>query len=218
MTNEHHDTPRSFRQPEIVATRRRMLNEPHIAPLTAYVENLRVKHPDWEFQDFDPLDGGVDADMLFLLEKPGPMTSARTKRKGSGFISRNNDDSTAEALFTFMKHAGIARERVVLWNVIPGWNGTIKIKAGERHSGMQELANLLKLLPNLKTVVLVGRQAGKAANFMQSMNVKIFLSAHPSPKVRNMNRAMWDQIPEQWTAASQTRPENELSTNTTGSL
>jgi hypothetical protein len=77
---EYHDTPRAFRQPEFVAVRRRMLREPHIVPLTAYVESLRAKHPDWEFQDFDPMDGGVDADMLFLLEKPGPMTSPQTKQ------------------------------------------------------------------------------------------------------------------------------------------
>jgi hypothetical protein len=210
MTIEYHDTPRNFRQPELVAMRRRMLHEPHIAPLTAYVESLRAKHPDWEFQDFDPMDGGVDADMLFLLEKPGPMTSPQTKRKGSGFISRNNDDSTAEALFTFSEQAGIDRKRMVLWNVIPGWNGTIKIKAGERRAGVEELAGLLTLLPRLKTVVLVRRQAEKAAKFMQSMNVKIFTSAHPSPKVRNMNRAMWDLIPRKWAEASRVQLENDL--------
>lgn len=179
-----------------------MLEEPHIAPLTAYVQRLRTQHPDWEFPYFDPMDGGVDADMLFLLEKPGPMTSPKTKRPGSGFISRNNDDATAEAVFMFMQQAGIDRKRVVLWNVIPGWNGTIKIKADERRAGVDELANLMQLLPKLKTVVLVGRQAGKAEKFMQSMNVNIATSAHPSPKVRSMNRAMWDRIPIQWAEAT----------------
>ncbi|MGU9804017.1 UNVERIFIED_CONTAM: uracil-DNA glycosylase [Pseudomonas sp. CM11] len=210
MTTEYHDAPRNFRQPELVAMRQRMLYEPHIAPLTAYVEGLRAKHPDWEFPDFDPMDGGINADMLFLLEKPGPMTSPQTKRKGSGFISRNNDDSTAEALFTFSEKAEIDRKRTVLWNVIPGWNGTIKIEAGERRAGVEELIGLLKLLPKLKTVVLVGRQAGRAAKFMQSMDVKIFTSAHPSPKVRNMNRAMWELIPGIWAEASRVQLENDL--------
>jgi hypothetical protein len=218
MTIEYHDTPRSFRQPEFLALRRLMLHEPHIAPLTAYVETLRAKFPDWEFQDFDPMDGGVDADMLFLLEKPGPMTSPNAKRKGSGFISRNNDDPTAEAVFTFMQQAEIDRKRVVLWNVIPGWNGTIKIKAGERRSGVEELADLLLLLPKLKTVVLVGRQAGKAAKFMQSMHVEIFPSAHPSPKVRSMNRAMWDLIPRQWAEAARTQLESDLTASVAANL
>lgn len=218
MTTEHHDAPRHFKQPELVAARRSMLHEPHIAPLTAYVEKLRAKYPDWEFQYFDPMDGGVDADMLFLLEKPGPMTSPNAKRKGSGFISRNNDDPTAEALFTFMEQAEIDRKRVVLWNVIPGWNGTIKIKPDERRAGVEELAGLLLLLPRLKTVVLVGRQAGKAAKFMQSMNLRIFPSAHPSPKVRSMNRAMWDLIPRQWAEAARTQLENDLTARAAANL
>jgi hypothetical protein len=67
--------------------------------------------------DFDPLDGGVDARILFLFEKPGPMTSE--DRGGSGFISRNNDDPTAEATFRFMQAAGIPRTLTVIWNVVP---------------------------------------------------------------------------------------------------
>jgi hypothetical protein len=63
------NTPRAFKHPEAIARRRMMPDEPHIAPLTAYVESLRVRHPTWEFQDIDPADGGVEADMLSLLEQ-----------------------------------------------------------------------------------------------------------------------------------------------------
>ncbi|SUA78185.1 hypothetical protein [Pandoraea pnomenusa] len=101
------DAPRTLRSPEAIAFRRAMLTEPHIAPLASYVAGLRQQHPAWEFLDFDPLDGGTDADMLFLLEKPGPMTSPTGKKVGSGFISRNNDDPTAEAVFDFMVRADI---------------------------------------------------------------------------------------------------------------
>jgi hypothetical protein len=38
---------------------------------------------------FDPLDGGSAAEILFLLEKPGPRTSSTGKRIGSGFNSRH---------------------------------------------------------------------------------------------------------------------------------
>lgn len=114
------DAPRTLHFLEAVALRRAMLAEPHIAPLVAYVADLRVRDPDWEFQEFDPLDGGCGAYILFLLEKPGPMTSPTDKKQGSGFISRNNDDPTAENLFNFMVTAGVERKRTVLWNVIPG--------------------------------------------------------------------------------------------------
>jgi hypothetical protein len=201
------NTPRSFKYPEAIAHRRMVLDEPHIAPLTAYVESLRAKLPAWEFQDFDPADGGIEADMLFLLEKPGPMTSSTGKRQGSGFISRNNDDPTAEALFRFMEEANIDRKRTVLWNVVPGWNGTTKVSSVECRDGLLELKNLVALLPRLETVVLVGRKAGRAEEFMRSLRLKVFTSAHPSPKVRSINRAMWDLIPKQWAAAGDGQSE-----------
>ncbi|MGF6637026.1 uracil-DNA glycosylase [Paraburkholderia sp. MM6662-R1] len=194
--------PRSFKYPEAVAHRRMMLDEPHISPLTSYVETLRAKHPTWEFQDFDPADGGIEADMLFLLEKPGPMTSRTGKRQGSGFISRNNDDPTAEATFCFMAEANIDRRRTVIWNIIPGWNGTIKVSSAECREGLDELKNLVALLPRLETVVLVGRKANNAEVFVKSLGLRVFTSAHPSPKVRSINRPMWDLIPEQWAAAA----------------
>jgi hypothetical protein len=83
-----------------------MLWEPHIAPLTAYVATLRDRGMS-EVPDFDPLDSGKDARVLFLFEKPGPKTSE--VGGGSGFISRNNDDPTAEATFRFMQEANIPR-------------------------------------------------------------------------------------------------------------
>jgi len=196
------NTPRSFKYPEAIAHRRLMLNEPHVAPLTAYVESLRAKHPTWEFQDFDPADGGVEAEMLFLFEKPGPMTSSTGKQQGSGFISRNNDDPTAEATFSFMAETNIDRKRTVIWNIISGWNGTIKVSSAECRDGLDELKNLVSLLPRLQTVVLVGRKAGNAEALMRSLGLRVFTSAHPSPKVRSINRPMWDLIPKQWAEAA----------------
>ncbi|MFP3637849.1 uracil-DNA glycosylase [Paraburkholderia sp. SIMBA_054] len=195
------DGPRALRAPEAIAARRLMLAEPHIAPLAAYVEGLRAKYPDWEFQDFDPLDGGVDADLLFLLEKPGPMTSPTGKRKGSGFISRNNDDPTAQAVFEFMVEAGIARKRTVLWNVIPGWNATIKTTRLELRRGVEELAHLLALLPNVRTVILVGRQARSAQPLLEAMNLRVFTSAHPGGQVFRFNPDQWRAIPARWKEA-----------------
>ena len=51
-------------------------------------------------------------------------------RQGSGFISRDNDDPTAEASFRFYREAGVERRQSVVWNVIPGWNSTIKVTPG----------------------------------------------------------------------------------------
>lgn len=77
--------------------------------------------------DFDPLDGGIAAEVLFLMEKPGPRTdnTGAKGHAGSGFISRDNDDPTAEAILRFMEEAGIARKRSILWNTVPWWNGEV---------------------------------------------------------------------------------------------
>jgi hypothetical protein len=203
ITSTINDAPRTLRKPEVIAELERMLGARHIEPLSRYVDGLRAKHPDWEFPDFDPLDGGVDADMLFLLEKPGPKTSATGVRKGSGFISRNNNDPTAEALFNFMVQAGITRKRTVLWNVIPGWNETIKTTSEELRRGVDELRNLLPLLPKVQSVVLVGSKAKMASALIQSMGLRVFTSAHPGPKVRSINPDLWKAIPRQWKRASE---------------
>ena len=196
--------PRSLRDPEARQARRRLLAEPHIRPLTAYVEQLRGRSPD-EFPDFDPLDGGVEARLLFLMEKPGPMTSAsRTGRAGSGFISRDNDDPTAEAIFNFMGNAGIPRRETVLWNLIPGWNGTRKVTAREVREGALEALRLVQLLPQLKAVVLVGARAEEARPFLTGGGFSLFGSVHPSPIMRAFRREDWKQIPERWSHAYRT--------------
>ena len=85
-----------------------------MAPLTEFVEVLRAEHgPDARIADFDPWDGGVDAEVLFLLEAPGPKAIA------SGFVSRNSPDESARNFHRANAEAGIARERTVTWNIVP---------------------------------------------------------------------------------------------------
>lgn len=193
------DCARSLRSPDAIELRRQMLHEPHIAPLTDFVQKLRRSHPTWEFPYFDPLDGGCSADILFLFEKPGPMTSAGGK--GSGFISRNNDDPTAEATFDFMNKAGLPRKRTVVWNIIPGWNGTRKITTRELRAGIDDLNGLLPLLPKLRAIVLVGQKAQRAMSFVNHRHLRILASAHPSRLVRASKPDAWHAIPTIWAQA-----------------
>jgi hypothetical protein len=86
----------------------------------------------------------------WLIRTAGPKTSA--KGGGSGFIPIGNDDPTAEASFGFYQSVGLPRTRTIHWNVIPGWNGRIKIEAGEIKAGVEALNELITLLPKLKTV------------------------------------------------------------------
>ena len=190
---------RSLRSSENIAERGKLLAEAHMAALARFVTELRVAEPSKEFPDFDPLDGGTGADILFLFEKPGPMTSAAGF--GSGFISRDNDDPTAEATFGFMIQAGLPRRRTITWNVIPGWNGTRKVTAQELHDGVASLAELLQLLPRLRTVVLVGKRAERAKSLIEHLKLRVLVSAHPSPLVRASRPDVWRAIPILWAQA-----------------
>src|SRR3954452_19365581 len=93
--------PRSNRDPAKVARKLSLLQARHVAPLTAFVERLRVEHGGSESVPwFDPTEAGVHARILALLEAPGPKATGaagpRPKVKGSGFISADNDDPTAD--------------------------------------------------------------------------------------------------------------------------
>jgi hypothetical protein len=193
------EAPRSLRSADAIAARRALLDEPHIAPLTAFVARLRRTHPTWEFPDFDPFDGGVGATILLLFEKPGPMTSAAGG--GSGFISRDNDDTSAEATFRFMQEARLPREQTVTWNVVPGWNGTRRVTAAELRAGVDRSAELLQLLPRLHTTVLVGRKAQRALPLIETLGLRVLTSAHPSPIVRASRPDVWQEIPTIWARA-----------------
>lgn len=179
-----------------------MLDLPHIAPLAEYCRHLRAEDRG-TVPDFDPHDGGVAAQVLFLMEKPGPMTddNGLTGRTGSGFISRDNDDPTAEAIFYFMQEAAIDRGQSVLWNTVPWWNGTRKVSAEELSTGIERLEGLLNLLPNIRVVVGVGAKSLKAREFIKRRGLPFVPSMHPSPLNRARRRAAWDKIPDQWFSA-----------------
>ena len=167
-----------------------------MVPLAEFVAKLRRTHLDREFPDFDPRDGGTNADILFLFEKPGPMTSV------SGLISRDNDDRTAENIFDFMKTAKLPRNRTIIWNVIPGWNDTRRITAAQHKAGFDSLVDdLIPLLPKLRTIVLIGRKAEQARQYLNETRFQIFTSAHPSPIVKASRPGIWHAIPSIWAKA-----------------
>jgi hypothetical protein len=176
-SSQYRDEPRSMRHEWIRAERRDILRSAdHMQQLSRYVTELRAYG---DVPDFDPLDGGEEAKVLFLQEKPGPKTSGNN---GSGFISMNNDDATATNSFKFLQAIGIPREAVVFWNAMPWWDGTIKYTRHELIKGVGQVRGLLEHLPNLRAVVLVGVPARKAASDIARCrpDVKIFYSYHPS--------------------------------------
>ena len=191
--------------------KRRRLCKPHIEPLTNLVESWREKldiDPATGVKpfipDFDPCDGGTEAKMLFLMEKPGRMS---VRPQGSGFISQDNQDRTARAIKDFLAVAKIRRCEVVLWNAIVTWNGTRDITRQEREAAPHRLSQLLQKLKKVQRIVLVGEKAAEAFSIAEKGNSTALYpekvtSMHPSPINQGRRKSEWAKIPDVWKAAA----------------
>ncbi|MFE8729357.1 uracil-DNA glycosylase [Aeromonas hydrophila] len=169
-----------------IKARMAQLEEPHIRALTQFVRDLREKMgAEAAIPYFDPWDAGVQAEVLFLLEAPGP------KAKNSGFISMNNSDETAKNVFEMTHAIDLDRRRILLWNTVPWYIGSgQRIRAANTkdiRQGIDSLAQLLALLPCLQAVVLVGKKAQKVEKHIRAVapQLNIFTSPHPSPMFVN---------------------------------
>ncbi|MBU1701426.1 MAG: uracil-DNA glycosylase [Candidatus Eisenbacteria bacterium] len=168
------------------------IHQPHVAKLNAFVETIRrQQNCGRNVPYFDPADGGVNAECLFLLEAPGP------KAVESGFVSRNNPDETAKNWLLLNAEAGIDRSRTVSWNIVPWYIGDgPRIRPANRddiEQGWPWLVRLLEppaLLPRLRIVVLVGRKAQRVAERIRQIrhNLVLMTCPHPSPVFVNRRR------------------------------
>ena len=174
-------TPKSLADPNALAARRALIAVPHIAPIRALAARIAAERGA-PVPVPDPLDGGVSARMLLLLETPGPAV-LRT-----GFVTRDSANGTAANLFRFLAEAGIARADTLIWNAVP-W---LIHAAGARNraprqaevaAAAPDLAPLLDLLPRLAVAVLAGRFAAGAAPAIAVLrpDLPVIRVPHPSP-------------------------------------
>ncbi len=182
------DKPKSLRNLIAIQSRLARIFEPHISPLTAFVETIRKETGlIREIPYFDPLDGGINAKCLFLFEAPGP------RAVHSGFISRNNPDESAKNFFELNHQAGLQRELTISWNVVPWYIGSgTKIRPANKHDiddGKKYLLNLLSLLPNLRIIVLGGKKAQKAEVLIAATYPEIIVVKMPHPSPLFVNNA-----------------------------
>jgi uracil-DNA glycosylase len=173
--------PKALADPDALAARRAMMGAPHIAPIRALGDRISAERRA-PVPTPDPLDGGVGARMLLLLETPGPAV-LRT-----GFVTRDSANGTAANLFRFLAAAGIARADTLIWNVVP-WliheAGALNRapRRAEVAAAGPYLAPLLDLLPRLAVAVLAGRFAGEAAPALAAHRpgLPVIRVPHPSP-------------------------------------
>jgi uracil-DNA glycosylase len=180
------DGPKTLASEPERAARIALLSQPHVDILARLVARVRkAKGPSYKIPDFDPLDGGINAEVLFLLEAPGP------KAVSSGFVSRNNPDETAKNFFVLNEKAGIDRRRTITWNAVPWYIGSgAKIRPANRDDVREAdewLVELLATLLQLRFVVFVGQKAQHAQGVVRGYrpDVEVMAMPHPSPMFVN---------------------------------
>jgi uracil-DNA glycosylase len=174
--------PRTNRDPSEVKRKLALLRERHIAPLTDFVERLRESKPEAAVPYFDPTEAGAEARILLLLSAPGRRSALEA---GSGFVSSDNDDQTAQNMWNLLQEAGIDRGgEVATWNVVPWYIGDgTKIRpaqASDVAEARQATRELLSLMHKVRVVVLLGRPAAKAWRAL-GLEIETIEAPHPSP-------------------------------------
>jgi len=182
--------PKVLSDPAARRSRMAMLDQPHVRALADFVHDIRrLRECGQEVPFFDPLDGGVHARCLFLLEAPG------AKAVLSGFVSRDNPDESAKNFLLLNIEACIPRRWTVCWNIVPWYLGSGgKIRAAEAAdvaAGLVFLERLLSLLLKLEIVVLVGGKAQQGAPWLgrHRPDLRLFHCPHPSPVFVNRHHA-----------------------------
>jgi hypothetical protein len=128
---------------------------PHMAPIDAFVAALVDRDGRGWLPRIAPHHGGTDARVLSVLRDPGPATQVGV---GSGFLSIENDDPTAERQAVLFAEHGIRDRDVLPWNAYP-WYINAAPNAAQGRAGAQVLVELVRLLPHLEVVLLQGRDA-----------------------------------------------------------
>jgi hypothetical protein len=179
--------PRAHRDPREVERKCQLLDDPHVAPLTDFVRRLSLERGvtvPW----FDPTEAGAEARILLLFENPGRRADAA---QGSGFISADNDDKSAENMWGFFREAGIDRRHdIVAWNIVPWYLGDERkigeVGARDIEEARPALLELLDLLSELRVVVLFGRKAQAGwRRTAASVHVPVLEAPHPSGRWLN---------------------------------
>ena len=169
--------------PAEVAARHALLREAaHTAPISALAARIRAA-TGRPVPEPDPLDGGIGARLLLLLETPGPRASHE-----DAIVSRDKPGGTGANLRRFLGAAGIARRETLIWNAVPwiihapGARNRAP-RMAELRAGLAWLPPLLELLPALCVAVLAGRFAAAAEPVLRAARpgLPVLAMPHPSP-------------------------------------
>ena len=204
--------PRAFRDPAQVAARLELLKTaPSVQPLLAWSTEFAARRTaatgiPTVVPHFDPAEAGVRTRVLCVFEAPGPMTNAGNKRPGSGFISADNNDQTAENDWLLRNETGLTEDITLNWNIVPFYLGPASKKPNiaELKEGAVALLEMMELLPDLRVIVVGGlfAQNGIRRHVTAARpDVEVIDTWHPSPLALKQ-RGKRDELREAFRAAA----------------
>ncbi len=133
--------------------------------------------------------------------RPGPKAGGA---KGSGFLSVENDDPTAERELSFFVEAGLDPADFIPWNAYPCYINAAPTTAQLR-AGTDPLRQVLNLLPAVRVVLLQGGHAHRGWRYylpqanrhvVGERGIHVFATYHPG------RQALWHPDPGEKPAVS----------------
>lgn len=179
-------TPKLLGDPDAKKRRIAALDNDNSISLRDYIQWCGTSLPEGvTLPEFDPYDGGRTAKGLVVLSYPGPASE-------SGFVSSENPDSTAANLSRYLDYAGIDRKDIVIWNLVPWFTPESQrtFTKMEMEKGSECLSKLINSLPQVKSVLLVGKLAQGYTELENALDtVKYFHSPHISQQSINITKS-----------------------------
>lgn len=183
------------------------IRDPRVATVNAFCDELMIEIPGSRVPYVAPHSNARNARVVSLLSNPGPRASGLN---GSGFISRENDDPSAERMGRVWEMAGLSDEDAFLWNAYP-WHVHETYPNGLPDElvdiGLSALRRLLELHPEVTAIVAHGGDARRSARrFLDSPDHRAFARARGLEvwETRHTSNRAFIMSPEQRTDAEQT--------------
>ena len=144
------------------------IREPQVSAINALCDQLMAELPGFSVPYIAPHYGASTAVILALSSNPGPQAGGA---KGSGMLSRENNDGSAARMGDIYEAVGLTDDQIVPWNAYP-WHVHETHPNGLPNSliddGLDALKRVLDLHPNIQAIVAHGGDAHRSVRQLMS--------------------------------------------------
>jgi uracil-DNA glycosylase len=157
--------------------------------LDEYVDRLKKHKKCDDIPGFSTEDGRTEAQILFLLRDPGNSGAMQSR-----LVDRSNTGRTARNFRAVNDKVNLDRRLTITWNIVPWPADNEPPFARQVEDALPWLGKLLKLLPKLRVVALLGNDAIKATPFLYRCrpDLHVLHGPHPSlPYDKTQDRRAW---------------------------